>query len=1319
MSKQARPAFRRGGAVRRAAVLVVAVLMGASAPALVTAPARADTAPVPPPVVPTVSADALPTVQINGVAWAQVVVGNRVYVTGSFTRARPAGAAPGTDETPRLNILAYDLTTGALITSWAPTLNAPGLALAASSDGTRIYVAGDFTSVSDVARNRIAALDAATGALIADFNASANSRVKALAVSENTLYAGGNFTITAGLPRQRLAAFDATTGAVLGWAPGADQSVWALTVPAGSGRVIAGGSFTTLNRQSARGSGALDAATGATLPWAVNSIVYDYGSRAAIYSLSNDGKQVYGTGYNFGGVGNLENTFAATVDGALVWVSGCRGDTYSSVPLNGVVYNVGHAHDCRTVGSFPEQFPQKNQRAIAYTATPAADGAVNTGGNFSGRPIPDFLHWEPTVAAGTYTGQSQGAWSLHGNSQYLVMGGEFPRVNGVAQQGLTRFAVRSLAPNLQGPQDYDGLVPSATGYSAGTVRLSWKTSFDRDNRQLTYEVLRGEKAKTATVLKAVRAESSWWDRPTVGFIDRTATPGSSQTYRIRVRDALGNTLTGPTRTVTVPSGTAPASPYSDVLVADDVTNQWRLGESGGGVGYDWASGNDLSLSWVTRGMTGALAGDADRATRFPGGFGVFGATKLRETAPHTFSLEAWFSTTTTSGGKLIGFGDTPTSDSSRPDRHVYMTNTGRLVFGVRNKTAYTVTSPSSYNDGRWHHVVATLGPAGQRLYVDGNQVAERSDSTTVEPRTGYWRVGGDSLSGWPDQPRATGFAGTLDEVATYSKALSPGQVKTHYTVGTKGAGAAPKLPADEYGAAVWDSQPDLYLRLDETSGTSALDTMTAQAAGTYSPGVMLGQAGSPAAASGKSITLPGTESTVVATTLTRNPTVFSLETWFRTTTTTGGRIIGFGNAPSGTSSACDRMLYMLDTGQLRYGIRPGQQVTIDSPARYNDGAWHHVVVTQDSSGQRMYVDGAPVASGSSPTPQAYDGYWRLGSDCTWGGASTNHFAGSLDEVAVYPTVLPAATVQAHHAFGVPARNVPPTARFTASANALAVSVDAAGSTDADGTITSYSWDFGDGTTGTGVTRTHAYAAPGTYSVKLTVTDNGGVTGTVAHEVTATAGRTTLVADSFARVVTGGWGTAETGGAWSLSSGATNYDVSNGGARIRMPAAGSSRSATLPAVSSSTTDLTVKLAADKAATGNNGIFVSAIGRRTAGGDYRGRLRILSTGAVAVGVTRVTGGAETVIGREVTLPGVTSTPGTALRLRMQAEGTGTTTLRLKVWLDGGDEPAAWQVVQTDTTAGLQNAGSIGVATYLSGSATNAPIIVTFGDLKVTTI
>lgn len=61
--------------------------------------------------------------------------------------------------------------------------------------------------------------------------------------------------------------------------------------------------------------------------------------------------------------------------------------------------------------------------------------------------------------------------------------------------------------------------------------------------------------------------------------------------------------------------------------------------------------------------------------------------------------------------------------------------------------------------------------------------------------------------------------------------------------------------------------------------------------------------------------------------------------------------------------------------------------------------------------------------------------------------------------------------------------------------------NASGSTDPDGTIASYAWDFGDGSTGAGVTVRHFYGSAGTKSVKLTVTDNLGATASLTKAVT--------------------------------------------------------------------------------------------------------------------------------------------------------------------------------------------------------------------------
>jgi PKD repeat protein len=87
--------------------------------------------------------------------------------------------------------------------------------------------------------------------------------------------------------------------------------------------------------------------------------------------------------------------------------------------------------------------------------------------------------------------------------------------------------------------------------------------------------------------------------------------------------------------------------------------------------------------------------------------------------------------------------------------------------------------------------------------------------------------------------------------------------------------------------------------------------------------------------------------------------------------------------------------------------------------------------------------------------------------------------------------------------GGPGGNAP-AARFTFSPQGghapLDVTFDGTASTDEDGQVTAYRWNFGDGSTGTGATTTHRFATQGTYTVTLTVTDNDGKTGSTTHSI---------------------------------------------------------------------------------------------------------------------------------------------------------------------------------------------------------------------------
>jgi hypothetical protein len=1028
-----------------------------------------------------VSADPLPTWQINGVVWSQAIVGNTVYATGSFTKARPPGTSTGDpQEVNRANLLAFNITTGNLITSFNHSLNAQGLRVVASPDGSRIYVGGDFTTVDGVTRNHLAAFDTSTGALVTSFAPSVSARVRAIAATNSTVYFGGNFFNVGGSARTRLAAVTAATGANLSsWRPTADDDeVFAMALSPDATRVIIGGRFQSLNSATHIGVGAVDATSGASVAWSSTPVPARIGSS---YSYPTDfqvaGTTLYASDDGEGGHW-FDGRWAANVNtGDLIWLDNCYGATYSIAPIGNVLYSVSHAHDCLSLNAFPDPGGVWH-RALAETTYPTGTDQTPPGSNssYSNQPIPTLLHWFPTLSSGSYTGQYQAAWSVVGNSDYIALGGEFPQVEGKAQQGLTRYAIKTIAPNKVGPVSSGLSAPAATALGGGKVRVAWQTTWDHDNNKLTYQVLRDG---GSTPVYTTTAQTTFWTLPSIGFYDEGLTAGSSHTYAVRVTDPSGNTVTSAASApVTVGSG-AP-SVYESTIASDGASDLWRLGEAGGTIAYDHVGFNDLTVgSGVSRGAAGAISGDSDTASTFDGTDNGTAASPTVPT-PGDFSVEAWVKTTSTSGGKIIGYGNQATGSSSNYDRHLYMTNDGRLTFGVYPGGVRTVQSGTGYNDGQWHHVVGTLdSSAGMKLYVDGNLVGTDTNTTSAQGYSGYWRVGGDNLGGWSSQPSSNDFNGSIDEAAVYPDALSAAQVAEHYGVGV----------------------------------------------GTVTP------------------------------------------------------------------------------------------------------------------------------------------------------------------------------------------NQPPTAAYTSSCALLTCTFDASGSGDSDGSVSGYAWDFGDGSTGTGSSVSHTYAAPGARQVKLTVTDNDGATDQVTHTVTPTSAA--LAGDTFTRTVSNGFGSADTGGAWTITGTASNLSVNGSSGKITLPTVSAGPGAYLNGVSTTDADVSVTVSSDKVGTGN-GVYFWVAGRRiSAAGEYRARIRLRPSGVVSLQLSRTdSANTETAIGTEQTVAGLTYAAGTVLHLRLQVSGTSPTALQAKVWADGTTEPG-WQVTGTDSTAGLQAAGSVGLRTYLSGSTTNAPITLTLDD------
>jgi hypothetical protein len=211
-----------------------------------------------------------------------------------------------------------------------------------------------------------------------------------------------------------------------------------------------------------------------------------------------------------------------------------------------------------------------------------------------------------------------------------------------------------------------------------------------------------------------------------------------------------------------------------------------------------ASGNSRSgaLNGTTTRVQGSCSLNGSPALALDGSTGYVstsnGAGTESVTAPDTYTLEIWFKTTTGAGGKLMGWGSSRTGASAMSDRHLYMTNSGAIIFGVASNNGFpnrtSIFSTGTYKDGLWHLATASFSSAAMTLYIDGTVVATQRNVSASPGFGGYWRIGYDAFTTpdvqtWPDVPSSRFFAGTIDNAAVYPTALSAERIKAHYAAG--------------------------------------------------------------------------------------------------------------------------------------------------------------------------------------------------------------------------------------------------------------------------------------------------------------------------------------------------------------------------------------------------------------------------------------------------------------------------------------------------------------------------------------------------------
>jgi hypothetical protein len=202
-----------------------------------------------------------------------------------------------------------------------------------------------------------------------------------------------------------------------------------------------------------------------------------------------------------------------------------------------------------------------------------------------------------------------------------------------------------------------------------------------------------------------------------------------------------------------------------------------------------------------------------------------------------------------------------------------------------------------------------------------------------------------------------------------------------------------------------------------------------------------------------------------------------------------------------------------------------------------------------------------------------------------------------------------------------------------------------------------------------------------------------------------------LADTFSRTNSGGWGTADTGQAWSWTGGvAADYAV-NGTVGQHVMNTRNTLRYTLAPASAADVDVRTDWAMDKTAVADSN-YVFLMARYTDTTHlYFARVQVSGTGQAMTLTIRKRNGAEVQVGGSFGLG--TYTPGTFYTLRLQVAGS---TLQAKCWPRGTTEPDAWQITSTDTD--LTAVGSVGCRSLVGSASTQTlPVTASFDNFQIT--
>jgi PKD repeat protein len=1082
----------------------------------------------------------------TGEIWDMEVVGQRVFIAGTFSSLQNNTTTNTTTVNQRF-LASYNYQTGLIDTSFRPTFGGGGVnAVEASPDGTKLYVAGSFNTINGVTKRKIASISLTTGAPVAGFTANAGAQATALAATNSTLYVGGNFQTVNGAARVGLAAVNGATGAVVagfvnnmsgGIGVNGLLTIQQLKLTHDDTKLLVVHTGRKIANQDRYGVGLISTQTNQLLPWRTrlwDDNLQFVGGIQRIYAgdiAPNDQYFVVGSGSGGDRPPINDTAVAFPVAGndnvQPLWISRHFDSVYSVAITERAVYVGGH-FGFQESPTAPDPWPGLD------------DVGYGTGQGLAGYGLGDAVVRRDHVGAlnpadGKALEWNPGAFTFEGNkameatARGLFVGGDGqykggkntgrvaffdfnsnPAPSPIETTVVNPIEGRVVASDVQFVIDGQATAP-------GQVRRVQVEIQDRNSKQYLQDdmVSWGGINNIYASLATANATSTAWTLPVTISGNRelqvmaktfAVTGGSDPTKATKKFESFGVQDQTPTTSISGPSGSVLTS---TTFIAT-------------GTASDDNGVNALTY-WFRNASNQYLQEDGSVSSNFNtfrGTPDVVGATSATWQYEVTLPHEGEWRMSATA------IDNAGQSDLRSATRDWLITSTG-VAPTVAINTPAPMTPPTAapaltVAPGS---PITFSGTANDEANLANVEISLRN-STTREQLASDGTWGTDVVQGWyrisPQNISGASYNWSYTTPFNLKQGQYSFSVRANDDIGlTTSSTNQGRLTINAQVAG--DNPPNGLLNV--TGTISNIEALHLDLAGTATDdlGVKAVRVALEDEDTGRYVqpngtmsaafaTLPATLASPNATSTTWtlsadlptkgefDVTAFAFDTSDQQDTSTSGATATYlvypGDldpslsetlaSPTEGTAFTEARIFVSGRALDDVGLSEVEVAIVNSAGQYMSSSGNFTSTNESWRSAFLNSPGTPGSNYSYTTPVIPSGAYRV----------------RVRAVDVYGQVQPVPR-DVNVTVTAPAGNVAPVASFTASCSQNVCSFDGRGSTDENAPTLTYSWNFGNGRTGSGPVPSHTYTSANTYTVTLTVRDEYGLTGTTTGTVTIT------------------------------------------------------------------------------------------------------------------------------------------------------------------------------------------------------------------------